>query len=123
VFFILYLGIVAIALYCLGRDTDWRIVGTYLAIVSGLTYFLYGFDKWSARTGRWRTPESTLHLAELAGGWPAAFIAQRRFRHKTAKASYQVTFWLIAMVHQYIAADYMTGWSMAKAALRAFRAA
>lgn len=109
------LAIPLIAVYCLARDTDWRIVTGYLAIISGTTYFLYGRDKKAAQEGTWRTPESALHLAEFAGGWPAAFVAQRKFRHKTAKTSYQILFWLIAVVHQYLAVDYMIGWQIAKA--------
>ena len=49
---------------------------------------------------RWRTPETTLHLFELAGGWPGALLAQQAFRHKTRKPSYQVAFWLIVVLHQ-----------------------
>lgn len=42
-----------------------------------------------AERGRWRTPENTLHVAELLGGWPGALVAQQLFRHKTRKISYQ----------------------------------
>ncbi|MBV2206424.1 MAG: DUF1294 domain-containing protein [Pseudomonas sp.] len=65
-----------------------------------LTFLLYWRDKHSALKQRWRTPETTLHLFELAGGWPGALLAQQAFRHKTRKPSYQVAFWLIVMVHQ-----------------------
>ncbi|MFP5341147.1 MAG: DUF1294 domain-containing protein, partial [Gammaproteobacteria bacterium] len=37
---------------------------------------------------------------ELAGGWPGALVAQQVFRHKTRKLSYQLTFWLIVVLHQ-----------------------
>ena len=33
-------------------------------------------------------------LLGLLGGWPAAIVAQQRLRHKTAKASFQLKFWL-----------------------------
>jgi hypothetical protein len=46
------------------------------------TYRLYVFDKLQAVRGRWRLPETSLRLAELGGGWPGAFLAQRRVRHK-----------------------------------------
>jgi hypothetical protein len=29
------------------------------------------------------------------GGWPGAFVAQRRLRHKCVKRKYQIVFWLI----------------------------
>ncbi len=54
---------------------------------------VYGLDKWAARTDRWRTAESTLHLLALVGGWPGALIAQQAFRHKTQKASFRIVFW------------------------------
>jgi uncharacterized membrane protein YsdA (DUF1294 family) len=41
-------------------------------------------------------PERVLHLLALAGGTPAAFAAQRLFRHKTIKAPFRLQFTLIA---------------------------
>src|SRR5687767_7398029 len=52
----------------------------------------YAADKSAARTGRWRTAERTLHVLALVGGWPGALIAQRMFRHKSRKRSFQVAF-------------------------------
>ena len=69
------------------------------AVMSGITAALYVRDKRAAQQGGRRTPEATLHLAELLGGWPGAFLAQRLIRHKNAKASYQVVFWLIVAMH------------------------
>lgn len=71
-------------------------------LMSLVTLFVYADDKNRARTNRWRTAESSLHLLEALGGWPGAFIAQKRFRHKNTKASYQTTFWSIVLLH-YIA--------------------
>ncbi|MGB3237392.1 MAG: DUF1294 domain-containing protein, partial [Geitlerinemataceae cyanobacterium] len=68
-------------------------------IVSLVTFFLYADDKARAKRGAWRTSEATLHLCELAGGWIGGFIAQRRFRHKSRKKSYQLIFWLIVIIH------------------------
>ena len=68
-----------------------------LAAVTGLSllaYFMYWVDKSAAQRGGKRTPESTLHLASLAGGWPGALIAQQQFRHKTIKQPFQSVFWV-----------------------------
>ncbi len=54
---------------------------------------LYGADKAAAQQGRRRTPESTLHLIGLAGGWPGALIARQLFRHKTVKQPFSTIFW------------------------------
>ncbi len=61
--------------------------------MSGLSYVLYAHDKGAAERNAWRTPESHLHLVDLLGGWPGALAAQQRYRHKTAKPSFQFVFW------------------------------
>jgi uncharacterized membrane protein YsdA (DUF1294 family) len=74
------------------------IVALY-AVASLLTAIVYGWDKARARRRGWRIPEATLHLLGLLGGWPGALLAQRLFRHKTAKTSFQVFFWLTVLAH------------------------
>ena len=83
-------------------------------MLSLLTFFAYRSDKRRSEAGQWRIPESTLHIAELVGGWPGAFLAQRTFRHKTSKVSYQVVFWIIVVVYQLVALDSLLGWRFAK---------
>ena len=53
-----------------------------------VAFVAHGRDKRAARLGRRRTPERTLHLLELIGGWPGALLAMTVFHHKTRKASY-----------------------------------
>jgi uncharacterized membrane protein YsdA (DUF1294 family)/cold shock CspA family protein len=62
-------------------------------LASCVAYLSYVFDKAASLKGQWRTPESTLHLFSLVGGWPGAMLAQRTLRHKTQKQSFQVTYW------------------------------
>lgn len=68
-------------------------------IFSLAAVLIYARDKLSALRGRWRVPESTLHLVEAAGGWPGAYVAQQTMRHKTIKPRYQVVYWLIVAGH------------------------
>ena len=68
--------------------------------MSLLSIWQYSRDKHNAQTGAWRISENQLHAIELFGGWPGALLAQQLLRHKTKKASYQVIFWLIVLVHQ-----------------------
>lgn len=75
--------------------------------VSLLTVVFYGYDKQRAMAGEWRTPESTLHLLELLGGWPGALLAQQLYRHKTRKVDYQVVFWAIVLAHQAFWLDWL----------------
>lgn len=70
-----------------------------LLLLSLLTFFVYGFDKHAAETGRWRAQESTLHLLALIGGWPGTWCAQRLFRHKVRKASFMTVYWATALAH------------------------
>lgn len=70
----------------------------YVAM-SLLAYLLYAGDKSCAKQGKRRIPEKTLHLVEMVGGWPGAFIAQQHLNHKSTKKSYQIQFWLIVAAH------------------------
>jgi len=67
--------------------------------VSVITYLIYWWDKSAARKGNWRTPESTLHMLGVAGGWPGALVAQQVLRHKTQKRSFRIVFWLTVLVN------------------------
>ena len=67
--------------------------------LSVVTYFLYWLDKAAAQRGTRRTPEKTLHLFALLGGWPGALAAQRQFRHKTRKQPFQAVFWVTVVVN------------------------
>jgi len=81
-----------------------------LTVPSSFTYMAYASDKRRARRGAWRISETTLHMLELLGGWPGAWLAQRRFGHKCSKTSYQLTFWAIVFLHQFMAVDSLNGW-------------
>ena len=96
---------------------DWKVMAGAALALSALTFALYRTDKNRAQSSEWRIPESTLHFCELIGGWPGAFIAQRTFRHKISKSSYQFTFWLIVLFHQWLALDGLLGWTMTKGLL------
>ncbi len=76
-----------------------------MLMVSAVTYRMYAKDKQRAVAKAWRVTEGSLHLGELLGGWPGAFLAQRRLRHKCSKPSYQGVFWLIVALYQIAAVD------------------
>ncbi len=71
----------------------------WYVIASAAVFALYGRDKRAAQRGRWRTPENTLHLMSLLGGWPGALIARRVFRHKTRKQPFRAIFWATVIVN------------------------
>lgn len=86
------------SLALLGQGVWW--VALAYPLVSLFSFCQYWLDKQHAQKGRWRTPENSLHIAELLGGWPGALVAQQAFRHKTRKASFQLVFWAIVTLHQ-----------------------
>lgn len=74
----------------------------YLLVVmfmSILTYHVYGWDKKCAQIDARRVPESTLHLLELLGGWPGAYLGQQAFHHKTRKIEFLVVYWFMIILH------------------------
>jgi len=90
-----YLPLLLFACMYVAATLMWQLplaVGAvYLAISLGC-FVAYAIDKSAARKGAWRTPESTLLLLGLMGGWPGAVLAQQWLRHKTSKSSFQWKF-------------------------------
>ena len=76
----------------------WWVAGAFVGI-NVVTFFAYAFDKNAAQTGQWRTPENTLHLYALLGGWPAAWLAQQTLRHKSGKSSFQAVYEATVLLH------------------------
>jgi uncharacterized membrane protein YsdA (DUF1294 family) len=112
--------LLVLPVYALSRlavRIDWWLLAATPLAVSIFTFFIYRSDKRRAQTGEWRTPEFTLHFAELVGGWPGAFLAQRIVRHKISKVSYQIVFWLIVLLHEFVALDSLIGWRLTRGAL------
>jgi uncharacterized membrane protein YsdA (DUF1294 family) len=104
------------ALWEMADRNDWRLVLGCSFGMSAVGYLMYWLDKLRARHGQWRVAESTLHLVAFLGGWPGAFLAQKHFRHKTGKLRFQLIFWLIITVHQFLAVDYLRDWTVARQA-------
>ncbi|MDF7801967.1 DUF1294 domain-containing protein [Pontiellaceae bacterium B1224] len=83
---------------------EWLINRTFLLaplflLISFITYLFYATDKKAAQKGRWRTPESHLHLFALIGGWPGAMVAQQGLRHKSKKKEFRFMFWITVILN------------------------
>lgn len=61
-----------------------------------ITFLIFGYDKYLARTNRRRISEKTLVWLALMGGSAGAVFAQKIFRHKSRK--YRNLFWIILVV-------------------------
>lgn len=68
-------------------------------MASVVCFIAYALDKSAARRGQRRTPERSLLLLGLCGGWPGALLAQRWLRHKSSKTSFQLKFWLTVAIN------------------------
>lgn len=65
------------------------IIVLFVSLMNALSYWLYAQDKEAAQLGNRRIPENTLHLVAFLGGWPAAWLAQEKLRHKTQKQPFR----------------------------------
>jgi uncharacterized membrane protein YsdA (DUF1294 family)/cold shock CspA family protein len=114
---VILLGLLVLPLFALYRSgVDWRWAGGYAVLITAISYGSYALDKQRARAREWRISEAGLHVPELLGGWPGAFVAQRRLRHKVSKPSYQAVFWIIVLAYQLAAFDSLQHWKYSRAA-------
>lgn len=68
------------------------VAGLYI-VMSLIAFIAYAIDKSAAQNSRWRTQESTLHIISLTGGWPGAYFAQTKLRHKSSKEEFKSVYW------------------------------
>ena len=70
-----------------------------LVALNGLTFLLYGLDKWKASRARRRIPELHLLWPLATGGVVGGWLGMSFFRHKTRKRSFQVKAVLASLVN------------------------
>ena len=61
----------------------WEILVIIFGILSVMTFFMYGIDKFKAQRGKWRISEKALLVSSFIGGAVGGFLAMQLFRHKT----------------------------------------
>lgn len=97
-----YFPILAFAAVYAAATFAWSVpgyVGFAYLVASVLCFTAYAMDKSAARSRGQRTPERTLLLLGLAGGWPGAVLAQQWLRHKSVKTSFRARFWVTVFVN------------------------
>ena len=112
--FLLLITLPSYALTQMTQNYDGRVIFIWAVTINLLTFWLYRTDKLRAQSAGWRISEKTLHICDLLGGWPAGLLAQWKFRHKTRKPPYQITFWLTVTLHQYLAYETISNWHLLK---------
>jgi uncharacterized membrane protein YsdA (DUF1294 family) len=75
-----------------------NILFCYFLILNGIAFTLTAYDKHLAKAQKRRIPERTLLSFVFFGGTIGSGLAMLIFRHKTAKKSYLLKFWLIVIV-------------------------
>lgn len=64
----------------------------WMLAASAWAFAGFGLDKWRAARGGRRVAEATLLGISALGGWPGGLLGMIVFRHKSAKASFQLKF-------------------------------
>lgn len=92
---VFFIGLVVISWLL---NISWYVVIGY-AVISLLTFVSYAWDKHKSKQAQWRTPESTLQILALIGGWPGGLLAQNWLRHKTRKPRFLWLFWCMVVLN------------------------
>lgn len=90
-------ALVTVALSSLGVDP---VLGWFIAM-TGITFFIYGYDKAIAGSAAIRVPEKVLLGLVWIGGTLGALAGMKVFRHKTMKESFQAKL-VLALVVQIV---------------------
>ena len=67
-----------------------HIILGYLLLSNLVAFVVYGIDKYKARKGKWRIPESTLLTLAMFGGSIGAWLAMKAFHHKTMHKKFYI---------------------------------
>jgi uncharacterized membrane protein YsdA (DUF1294 family) len=97
-----YLPIFLFSVLYAAATVAWHLTplaGAAYLTMSVACFIAYALDKSAAQRGERRTPESTLLMLGLFGGWPGAVLAQQWLRHKTVKQPFRQMFWFTIAVN------------------------
>ena len=63
---------------------------SYLLLLNGIAFVLFGIDKLKARKGIWRIPERSLLVVALLGGSIGAWLGIKVWHHKTLHKKFSI---------------------------------
>lgn len=93
---LVYVVLMGLGLLLIGKPLSIMVLYVVMGAVS---FAMYYKDKLSAQTGKWRTPENTLHLIDLLGGWVGATFAHKLLNHKATKPTFRSVFYATVIIH------------------------
>ena len=96
---VLFGGIAMITVLALAVILKVPLYPAWVAGVSVVTFFAYGYDKGRAVRGGGRVPELVFHALALAGGFPGGWAGRAVFRHKTRKTSFLIVLVISTVIH------------------------
>lgn len=67
-----------------------RLLFITLVAMNIVAFIMYGIDKYKAKQGEWRIPESTLLLLALLGGSIGALVGMKVWHHKTKHKKFYI---------------------------------
>lgn len=70
----------------------------YLAAMNGITFFMYGVDKWKAKRSKWRVSEAALVWMAVLGGSVGAWLGMKAWHHKTQHKKFKYGLPLILLM-------------------------
>ncbi|HMS55477.1 MAG TPA: cold shock and DUF1294 domain-containing protein [Fimbriimonadaceae bacterium] len=91
-------GLIGLVIIVTSLSSTPTLLLLYVAL-SLMSFTNYSIDKAAANNNHRRTPEQSLIVLDILGGWPGGLIAQQVLRHKTRKSSFQAMFWTSVVVH------------------------
>jgi uncharacterized membrane protein YsdA (DUF1294 family) len=71
----------------------------WLALISLITFILYGLDKVQSKRNGPRIPENALHLLALVGGFLGGWVGRSLFHHKTKKGVFAFVLVVSTVTH------------------------
>lgn len=72
---------------------------TLYAVLTVVTFLVWGYDKFRAQMHQWRVPESVLFSLTFIGGAFGALAGMLIFRHKTRKTYFWILVGLASFIH------------------------
>ena len=71
----------------------------FYAVLTLVTFLVWGFDKYRAKMNQWRVPERALFTLAFGGGAFGALAGMYLFHHKTRKTYFWILIGMACVIH------------------------